>query len=150
MLREMLHFIILLTQPSGQCLAGVNTMNTLEQQHFAYLYHQHLINLTLQGKRPATIDAYSRAVRRITAYFDRTPDTLSTKILMPLSKLIHGVPLNLSAMTCNSFTATHLTVRGNGSALQLTFRARIRPVSKPSKKAIRVCPCCQHEMKCVG
>jgi integrase/recombinase XerD len=48
-------------------------MNTLEQQH--------LINLTLQGKRPATIDAYSRAVRRITAYFDRTPDTLSTNNL---------------------------------------------------------------------
>jgi hypothetical protein len=56
-------------------------MNTLEQQHFDYLYHQHLINLTLQGKRPATIDAYSRAVRRITAYFDRTPDTLSTNNL---------------------------------------------------------------------
>ncbi|MFT6908618.1 MAG: integrase/recombinase XerD [Oleiphilaceae bacterium] len=56
-------------------------MNTLEQQHFDYLYHQHLINLKLQGKRPATIDAYSRAVRRITAYFDRTPDTLSTNDL---------------------------------------------------------------------
>ncbi|MFT6910263.1 MAG: hypothetical protein ACJAS1_006991 [Oleiphilaceae bacterium] len=79
-------------------------MNTLEQQHFDHLYHQHLINLKLQGKRPATIDAYSRAVCRITAYFDRTPDTLSTNILMPLSKLIHGVPLNL-------------TVSGNGSAL---------------------------------
>lgn len=56
-------------------------MNTLEQQHFDHLYHQHLINLKLQGKRPATIDAYSRAVRRITAYFDRTPDTLSTNNL---------------------------------------------------------------------
>jgi len=56
-------------------------VNTFEQQHFDYLYHQHLINLTLQGKRPATIDAYCRAVRRITAYFDRTPDTLSTNDL---------------------------------------------------------------------
>ncbi|MFT6907620.1 MAG: integrase/recombinase XerD [Oleiphilaceae bacterium] len=56
-------------------------MNTLEQQHFDYFCHQHLIKLKLQGKRPVSIDAYSRAVRRITAYFDRTPDTLSTNYL---------------------------------------------------------------------
>jgi integrase/recombinase XerD len=48
-------------------------MNTLEQQHFDHLYLQHLINLKLQGKHPETIDAYCRAVRRITAYYDRTP-----------------------------------------------------------------------------
>ncbi|RVT40506.1 integrase [Rheinheimera sediminis] len=53
-------------------------MNLHEQQRFDYLYQQHLTNLTLQGKRPATIDGYSRAIRRITAYFDRCPDTLST------------------------------------------------------------------------
>lgn len=52
-------------------------MNTSELQHFNLLYQQHLTNLTLQGMRPATIDAYSRAVRRITAFFDRTPDTLN-------------------------------------------------------------------------
>tara|TARA_R110001592_G_scaffold330564_1_gene612769 strand:+ start:617 stop:1009 length:393 start_codon:yes stop_codon:yes gene_type:complete len=52
-------------------------MNTSEKQHFDLLYQQHLTNLTLQGKRPATIDAYSRAVRRITSFFDRTPDTLT-------------------------------------------------------------------------
>ena len=56
-------------------------MNITEQQHFEHLYHQHLINLKLQGKRPSTIDAYSRAIRRITAYFDRTPDTLNTQDL---------------------------------------------------------------------
>jgi integrase/recombinase XerD len=32
----------------------------------------------LQGKRPATIDAYARAVRRITAFFDKAPDMLTT------------------------------------------------------------------------
>lgn len=53
-------------------------MNTSEQQRFDFLYEQHLTNLTLQGKRPATIDAYSRAVRRIAAYFDCCPDNLST------------------------------------------------------------------------
>jgi integrase/recombinase XerD len=53
-------------------------MNTSEQQRFDSLYEQHLTNLTLQGKRPATIDAYSRAVRRIAAYFDCCPDKLNT------------------------------------------------------------------------
>jgi len=51
-------------------------MNSAEQQRFDYLYQQHLTNLTLQGMRPATIDAYSRAVRRITSFFDKTPDVL--------------------------------------------------------------------------
>tara|TARA_B110000467_G_C18329584_1_gene491959 strand:+ start:362 stop:1249 length:888 start_codon:yes stop_codon:yes gene_type:complete len=53
-------------------------MNTSQAQHYNYLYEQHLINLRLQGKRPSTIDAYARAVRRITAFFDKTPDTLTT------------------------------------------------------------------------
>jgi len=52
-------------------------MNNQEQQRYNSLYHQHLINLSLQGKRPATIDGYSRAVRRITTYFDRCPDTFT-------------------------------------------------------------------------
>jgi len=45
-------------------------VNTFEQQGFDYLYEQHFTNLTLQGKRPATIDAYSRAVRHISATLD--------------------------------------------------------------------------------
>ncbi len=53
-------------------------MNTIEQQRYHYLYEQHLINLSLQDKRPSTIDAYARAVRRITQYFDQAPDTLTT------------------------------------------------------------------------
>jgi len=54
-------------------------MNDLEKKYFDFFYLQHLTNLTLQGKRPETIDAYSCAVRRITSYFERTPDTLSTQ-----------------------------------------------------------------------
>ncbi|MDT3322273.1 phage integrase N-terminal SAM-like domain-containing protein [Shewanella sp. SP1S2-4] len=53
-------------------------MDILEQQRFDLLYEQHLTNLTLQGKRPAIIDAYSRAIRRIAAYFDCCPDTLTS------------------------------------------------------------------------
>jgi integrase/recombinase XerD len=55
-----------------------NPMNSSQTQRYNYLYEQHLINLSLQGKRPSTIDAYSRAVRRITEYFDQVPDTLTT------------------------------------------------------------------------
>ncbi|WKY59514.1 site-specific integrase [Vibrio sp. SNU_ST1] len=53
-------------------------MNSTDLERYNTLYEQHLTNLKLQGKRPATVDAYSRAVRRITAQFDRVPDTLTT------------------------------------------------------------------------
>ena len=53
-------------------------MSPTELERYHHLYELHLTNLTLQGKRPATIDAYSRAVRRIGDFFDRCPDTLST------------------------------------------------------------------------
>ena len=56
-------------------------MNSSQQAHYPYLYEQHLINLSLQGKRPSTIDAYARAVRRITAFFDKAPDTLCVQDL---------------------------------------------------------------------
>ncbi|KAE8178531.1 hypothetical protein CIT27_01825 [Photobacterium carnosum] len=35
----------------------------------------------LQGKRPATIDGYSRAFRHITHHLDKSPDTLTTSDL---------------------------------------------------------------------
>ncbi|WP_413113570.1 transposase [Thaumasiovibrio sp. DFM-14] len=56
-------------------------MNTTELARYNFLYEQHLTNLSLQGKRPATIDAYSRAVRRISAFFDCPPDHLTTEQL---------------------------------------------------------------------
>jgi len=54
-------------------------MNTAQQKHFDSLYQQHVNALTRQGKSKNTIDAYARAVRRITAYFDKCPDQLSLK-----------------------------------------------------------------------
>uniref|UniRef100_UPI00387EAF34 phage integrase N-terminal SAM-like domain-containing protein n=1 Tax=Photobacterium leiognathi TaxID=553611 RepID=UPI00387EAF34 len=53
-------------------------MNKAQQHRSEYFYVQHLIHLTLQGKRPATIDAYTRALRRITHQLDKSPDTLKT------------------------------------------------------------------------
>ncbi|MGF1877312.1 hypothetical protein L4D77_18565 [Photobacterium frigidiphilum] len=46
-------------------------MFLLSEAAAGFLYEQQLTNLKLQGKRPATIDAYSRAVRRIIHHFNK-------------------------------------------------------------------------------
>jgi integrase len=52
-------------------------MNKAETRRFNQLYQRHLRLLKLQGKAEKTIDAYSRAVRRISEYFDCCPDKLT-------------------------------------------------------------------------
>ena len=52
-------------------------MNQAEAKRFDDLYRRHLRALKLQGKAVKTIDAYSRAVRRIKDHFDCCPDQLS-------------------------------------------------------------------------
>lgn len=52
-------------------------MHPAEMKRFNELYQRHLRSLKLQGKAQKTIDSYSRAVRRITDYFDCCPDQLS-------------------------------------------------------------------------
>lgn len=49
-----------------------------EQNRFDKLHARHLQALKLQGKSKNTIDAYGRAVRRVTKHFDRCPDKLTT------------------------------------------------------------------------
>ena len=55
-------------------------MNHSQPKLFNFLYEQYLINLMRRGKRPATIDGYSRAVRCISAYFNKSSDDLTTLI----------------------------------------------------------------------
>lgn len=52
-----------------------------EKKRFDSLYEQHLRALKLQGLSASTIDVYSRAVRRLVAYFDCVPDQLSVEQL---------------------------------------------------------------------
>lgn len=52
-------------------------MEKAEATQFNELYHRHLRLLKLQGMAPKTIDAYSRAVRRINEHFDCCPDQLT-------------------------------------------------------------------------
>ena len=67
-------------------------MNSSQEQRYNYLYEQHLINLSLQGKRPSTIDGYSRAVRRIAAFFDKSPDNLCIDELKAIFQQPHSNP----------------------------------------------------------
>jgi hypothetical protein len=52
-------------------------MNKAQQKRFDSLYRKHLSALRRQGKAEATIEAYSRAVRRIGEFYDCPPDSLT-------------------------------------------------------------------------
>jgi integrase/recombinase XerD len=52
-------------------------MTTIATEHFDRQYQTHLKHLKLKGLQPKTIEAYSRAIRRVGDYFDRRIDTLS-------------------------------------------------------------------------
>jgi hypothetical protein len=51
-----------------------------EVNRFDDWYQRHLRLLKLQGKRQKTIDAYSRALRRVGDFFDCCPDQLTPEI----------------------------------------------------------------------
>ena len=52
-------------------------MNTASSAHFDRHYQNHLKHLKLKGLQPKTIEAYSRAIRRIGDYFDQQIDHLT-------------------------------------------------------------------------
>lgn len=56
-------------------------MKKSETARFNKLYKLHQRSLKLQGKAPKTVDAYSRAVRRVSNYFDCCPDKLNPEQL---------------------------------------------------------------------
>jgi integrase len=56
-------------------------MNKAQQKRFESLYRKHLSALRRQGKTEATIEAYSRAVRRIGEFYDCPPDAVTQEQL---------------------------------------------------------------------
>jgi len=56
-------------------------MTPAEVNRFDHVYHRHLRKLKLQGKSQKTIDAYSRAVSRVSQYYDCCPDRLTPQQL---------------------------------------------------------------------
>lgn len=57
-------------------------MKTLTDSKFNHYYAQHCKHLKLKGLQPKTIDAYSRAIRRIGDYFDGNLEHLSQDQLL--------------------------------------------------------------------
>ncbi len=56
-------------------------MKPASKANFKRIYQSHLKHLKLKGLQPKTIEAYSRAIRRIGAYFDYEIDHLSEQQL---------------------------------------------------------------------
>jgi site-specific recombinase XerD len=56
-------------------------MTSSSESQFKQNYQTHLKHLKLKGLQPKTIEAYSRAIRRIGAYFDHQIDDLSEQQL---------------------------------------------------------------------
>ncbi len=52
-------------------------MNTLSEANFDQNYQLHLKHLKLKGLQPKTIEAYSRAIRRVGERFDHQIDSLA-------------------------------------------------------------------------
>jgi integrase/recombinase XerD len=52
-------------------------MNPSQHKKYQSLYQQHVNALHRQGKAETTIEVYSRAVRRVTEFFDLCPDQLN-------------------------------------------------------------------------
>ena len=57
-------------------------MKPVSEEKFKHNYQSHLKHLKLKGLQPRTIEAYSRAIRRIGAYFDHQIDALSERQLI--------------------------------------------------------------------
>ena len=56
-------------------------MTTNTAKHFDRQYQTHLKHLKLKGLQPKTIEAYSRAIRRIGKRFDQQIDDLTERQL---------------------------------------------------------------------
>src|SRR4030067_3567392 len=56
-------------------------MKPRSNEKFEQNYQSHLQHLKLKGLQPKTIEAYSRAIRRIGAYFDHEIDALNASQL---------------------------------------------------------------------
>jgi len=56
-------------------------MKSVSEENFKHNDQSHLKHLKLKGLQPKTIEAYSRAIRRIGAYFDHQIDALSAQQL---------------------------------------------------------------------
>jgi hypothetical protein len=120
-------------------------MNLHEQQRFDYLYQQHLTNLTLQGKRPATI-----------GYQDSQTHTKKIRTLPALEflwlVLQHVLPKGLRRVRDYGVLRGHCRPLLRRIQLMLAVAGAVFPPLCETKRtlAIRYCPCCQQPMRFMG
>ncbi len=62
-------------------------MKTSFEESFKQDYQRHLKHLALKGLQPKTVDAYSRAIRRIGKYFDCQINDLSEQQSSTLTRI---------------------------------------------------------------
>jgi hypothetical protein len=81
-------------------------MTSLSETNFKLNYQTHLKHLKLKGLQPKTIAAYSRAMRRVGAYFGYQINDLSepqlTDYFSDLLESLPGVASNLICTVLNS------------------------------------------------
>jgi integrase/recombinase XerD len=63
---------------AAACAADALPPTAAERAHFDQRYESHLRHLQLKGMQPKTIEAYSRGIRRMGAYFGYRIDSLSS------------------------------------------------------------------------
>ena len=69
-------------------------MKTPNSEKFNTFYDLHCKHLKLKGLQPATIDAYSRAIRRIGNYFDDPLDKFKVFLYSCVKKKLGRDPYN--------------------------------------------------------
>ncbi|WP_422133957.1 phage integrase N-terminal SAM-like domain-containing protein [Endozoicomonas sp. ALD040] len=93
-------------------------MERSEQIRFDKLYQKHITTLKLQSKRKSTIDLYSRPIRRLATFFDRSPDRLSPEDLKTyFAALLESHSWSKVKTDCNGLQFFWKHVLGNPVAL---------------------------------
>lgn len=112
-------------------------MNTTEENRFRPLYEKMQQCLVLQGLRPKTVEAYSRAIRRLAEHFDRCADELTT-YSMGL-RLAEGLQLEIGDIDC---CRKRVHIRGAKGG-----KDRLVPLPEVTLRALRQFWKCHHNSR---
>jgi hypothetical protein len=106
-------------------------MDPTEVNRFSELYQRHLRMLKLQGKSDKTIDAYSRAVRRISEYFDCCPDQLTLEQReLYFAQLVDSHSWSTVKVDRNGLQFLMLRLRSRNMATPLLWTPQLPTMSK--------------------
>ena len=114
-------------------------MNTSSSTHFDQHYQTHLQHLKLKGLQAKTIEAYSRAIRRVGDYFDRQIDDLSVAQLTDyfsglvtshswstVKRDLYGLKFYYAHVLCKPWVAPELIKAPKSHRLTTALRSFLR------------------------